>query len=337
MVNKQIYSITTNLSRYGGAQKVLLDLHNGIKGVFDCKIIGFQSFDELHPKYKIERSDYLQLKNPFVLNGKIIIVHARNVMSFLAVLKKVFFLDTQIVYVSHNVYDNHRRITFLPDIVVSISKKVTDNLVRFFNVNPRNITLIYNGIKDFYENEKWAAPTYKKEKIVILYPARVNAVKRQLSIIDNLAGKLSPNIEINFAGVGDDYELLVERCRQSSNFKALGFMDNMDDVIKRADYLMLYSLQEGLPIALIEGIMHGKPLLVNNVGGNLELGIPGYNAIELDEDWDKLAATLNRLESITNQEYGHMSLNSRKNFCENFTYGKMISNYIHFLKKVQSR
>jgi glycosyltransferase involved in cell wall biosynthesis len=329
----QVLSITTNLSRYGGAQKVLMDVHEGIREQYNAKVIGFQKFEELHSKYNIQKTEYVQLVNPFYLNNKVLIVHARNVMAVMMLMKRLFFLNTEILYVSHNVYSTHRRYSFFPKRIISISKKVTQNLTDYFKLTDRNIQLIYNGIKD--EAKGVSMHSYRKSgKIIILYSARVNTVKRQLQIVDKLDGVLDSTIEIHFAGVGDDYEKLKKRCEGTSNFKTLGFVKDISQVINKADYLMLFSVQEGLPISLIEGIMHGKPLLVNDVGGNQEIGVPGVNGIPLDEDWDSLANTLNGLTAITSDQYGLMSQESRKRYENIFTYERMVKGYLEVLKAI---
>jgi glycosyltransferase involved in cell wall biosynthesis len=331
----EILSIAKDLHLYGGQEKVLMDVHEGIKSTYNAKVLGFVKYEKLHPKYKISKAEYLQLKNPWVLNNKIVIVHGRNVMTILMVLKRIFFLNTKFIYVHHNVYNNLKAISFFPKHVISISGKVTQNLTDYFGVETKNIQLIYNGIK--------AAPTNKlnkssstKDSVIILYAARVNSVKRQLEIVDQLNDKLNPKIEIRFAGTGPDLEKLKERCRNTKNFKALGFVDDTNQAIAQADYLMLYSKQEGLPITLIEGTLHGKPLLVNDVGGNAEIGMPGVNGILLTGGWDNLANTLNGLCDIPQEEYLRMANNSRGRYQEMFTYDKMVDNYKNKIEQIAS-
>jgi len=331
----EILSTTSDLNEYGGAQKVLLDLHNGIKTRYKCKILGFKKFEDLHPKYKIADSEYVRFANPFYLNNKILIVHARNVMAFMWIFKKVFFLNTRILYVAHNVYGTHKNFSFFPHRIISISKKVTDNLVNYFNLKNRDITLIYNGIKDDAPTE--APVQYKQSgKVKIVYSARVIDVKRQLLIVDHLKGKLHPDVEIYFAGHGPDYEKLLEKCSETPNFKALGFVEDVNGLVKSSDFLMLFSIQEGLPISLIEGTMFSKPILVNDVGGNLEIGVPGQNGIELKEDWDALAVTLNGLATLSEDEYAQMCTKSRKHFEKMFSYDRMVAEYIKVIDSMQS-
>lgn len=328
----EILSITTSLGRYGGAQKVLLDVHDGIKVKYRAKIIGFRKFEDLHPKCNIGQDEYVKFRNPFYLNNKILIVHARNVMALIMILKWVFFLNTKLLYVSHNVYRNHKHISFFPSNIISISNKVTDNLLNYFKLKKEHIRLIYNGIQDNAGN---LSPILPAEQIIILYSARINNVKRQLEIVDRLSGKLSPKIKIHFAGTGPDAGLLKEKCKNSINFKVLGFVEDVGEVIAKCHYVMLYSYQEGLPLSLIEGAMYGKPLLVNDVGGNLEIGVPGKNGILLKDDWIVLAETLNGLLSISEKEYVIMSEMSRKRYEHIFTYKRMIAQYLEVLNEME--
>ncbi|MDB4927120.1 glycosyltransferase family 4 protein [Mucilaginibacter sp.] len=328
----EILSLTKDLDEFGGAQKVLVDIHRGIKNKHNAKVLGFSKFGDIHPKYKIDQHEYVKFTNPFYLNNKLLIVHDRRIITFIMTLKRLFFLNTKVLYVSHCVYDTLNWASMFPDDIISISGKVTDNLINYFGLKERNIRLIYNGIKDYGNT---TIPYKKKDKIVILYSAKIYNLKRQLEIVDNLTNKLLPEIEIHFAGTGPDYQQLIEKCKHSSNFKPLGFIENINELINDVNYLMLFSIREGLPISLIEGIMRGKPILANDVGGNLEICIPGENGILLDDSWDRLADTLNKLVLLSEEEYLKMSLNSRKRYESMFTYEKMVSMYLDVIKQMQ--
>lgn len=327
-----IFSITTSLTRYGGAQKVLIDVHNGIRSSFSCKVLGIHKYKNLHPKYNIAEHEYMQLKNPWQLKNKVILVHARNILPFIVLANRLLFLRAKIVYVAHNVYSTYGKVTLMPDTVVSISNKVTDNLHSYFKIGPtKKVSLVYNGIPDQLKSRTRA---YNPKEIKILYPARVNAVKRQLELVRCLRTSLAKNIHIYFAGTGEDFNQLREITNPLPNFHALGFVEDMNELIPDFDYLMLYSKQEGLPLSLLEGIMHGKPLLVNDVGGNLEIGVPGFNGYKLEDEWLALAGQLNRLDAVTPELYHNMATNSRKLYLEKFTYKTMVEKYIEIINEV---
>lgn len=334
MEDRTILSVITSLRVYGGAEKILLDVHNGLKEKFPCKIIGFQNFADLHPKLNIKRPEYIEFVNPFILRNKIIIVHARNIIPFIVLMNRFLLLNITIIYVSHNVYSSFKHFTFLPKIIVSISNKVTQNLIEYFKINNKKIRLIYNGLEDCNSINNENYHQYKANKIRILYSARINSVKRQLDLVHSLTDLLLPQIEIHFAGIGEDYDELVKYCGENSSFVALGFVENIHSIIPHYDYLMLYSLQEGLPLSLIEGAMHGKPLLVNDVGGNLEIGVPGFNGFELSENSEILISQLNSLIRVSEEEYQLYARNSRHRYEEMFTKEKMIAQYVALIENL---
>lgn len=87
----EVLSIVTNISRYGGAQKVMMDIHHGLKGQLSSKILSLQAFDTVHPQYFLSEADFIRFGNPLQLNNKTVLVHARNLLPFLLAMKKLFF------------------------------------------------------------------------------------------------------------------------------------------------------------------------------------------------------------------------------------------------------
>lgn len=326
----RIYSITTNLSRYGGAQKVLKDIHDGLSKCFSAKILGTQKYEKLHPKYKIQKGEYIRLRNPFLLKDSIILVHARNMLPLIFLLNRIFFLNAKIVFVSHTVFKTYKKLTPLPKTLVAISNTVSENLVNFFSRKAEDIHLIHNGVIDSCMPDLGLRPdlTFRRhQKIRILYIAKIYPLKQQIEIVKRLKNKLSPDIELYFAGDGEELKELEKLCEGSTQFFTLGFIENIHAIISEYDFVMLYSKQEGLPISLIEGVMHSKPLLVNDVGGNLEIGIPNKNAIVLSQDWNIMIEQLNRLCDLSAADYYEMSLKSRENYLKFFQYDSMIEKY----------
>ena len=94
---------------------------------------------------------------------------------------------------------------------------------------------------------------------------------------------------------------------------------------------MLFSKNEGLPLTLIESCMYGKPLLTNNVGGNLEILEDGGNGYKLSE-FTNLHLELNKLKNISPKQYENIAINARETFLSKFTYSQMIARYQDVLK-----
>ena len=154
-----------------------------------------------------------------------------------------------------------------------------------------------------------------------------------MEIIDKLLGRLDHRVKIFFAGDGPLYSELYDKIKQSDQFYALGFKSDMISLLLQADYVLLFSMFEGLSISLIEATMCGVPIICNSVGGNLEIAESQKNAFVVDE-WDKLTSVLNSLPNISHQQYQRMSEESRKKYEANFTFEKFKSNYVELLSNI---
>lgn len=331
MKHKNVFSAGTNLSGFGGAQKMMVDIHRGIKQQYpDAKILGFQKYKDLNIKYQISRDEYIEIGNPFYLKNAIILIHARKLTTYYSFINKLFRLNLRMIYVSHNIYSEKRSVTFLPKEIISISDKVTDNLVSYFKVRLDQITKIHNGIPD--TAPATATLAKRTRGIDILYSARLTDVKRQVAIVQYLKDKIPNNVRIMFAGTGPDTDALRKEIGNSKNFQMLGFVDDMDTVLQQSDYLMLFSTKEGLPISLMEGTMYSKPLIVNDVGGNLEIGVAGTNAF-VAETFPELADLLCSLPEPGSDAYQKLSMGSRSHFEKFFRYETMIEKYINVINR----
>ena len=65
----------------------------------------------------------------------------------------------------------------------------------------------------------------------------------------------------------------------------MGFRDDVEEIIKCIDLLIIPSTYEGLPTVALEGMASGIPILASNVPSNNELIVDGYNGLlfQLDD------------------------------------------------------
>lgn len=326
---RKVFSLILELYEVSGVQKVLLDIHNGIKDEFDAKVVGFFSYKEISLKMDIEEDEYLQIRSICDLRNGIVITHERKASTKCYLTNLLFRLKISLIHVQHSIYNDKRIFSLFPSKIVSISDAVTHNLTSYFKIPSQRIVKIHNGIID---KCPVISLNRSNEKIKIAYVARIDTNKQQLDIVKNLNNKLPPNIEINFVGCGNLLNELEDIIDSSNRFHCLGFRKDIIDIIKDSHYVMLFSKQEGLSISLIEGTMCGKPLIINNIGGNLEIGIPKINAF-LANTWQELTDIIISLQKVSVEEYNIMSINSRKIYEEYFTYEMMISKYKTLIKQ----
>ena len=114
------------------------------------------------------------------------------------------------------------------------------------------------------------------------------------------------------------------------SFEVLGFRNDVKELLKKSDFMFLFSVHEGLPITLIEATMVGMPIICNGVGGNSEICHNGENGWVV-KDWDELIKTLNKLPDITEGQYQRMCERSREIYCGKFTFDLFKRKYLNLL------
>lgn len=333
MTKRKVFQLNTELYKVTGIQRVLLDIHEALKDYFDAKIVGNIPYDKVNGNLGISEDDYQRFRNPLMFRNSVVIIHERRLLPLMWLLGHIPGLNLKCVYVHHNELYGNKRLSLFTKNIVAISDAGIKNLTEYFGVPRANITKIHNCVREASP----CKPRTKKfdpDNITIIYPARINSVKRQIEIVNHLKGKLDPRVKILFAGTGPQFKEFEELCRNSTQFFALGFRNDIPELMQNSDFMMLFSKHEGLPISLIEAAKTGLPAICNNVGGNIEIVQDGKNGIVTDE-WDSLIDVLNKLPNLKQLDLDKMSSKGREIYmnCFNFTIFK--ENYrklINFLK-----
>lgn len=327
----KIYNCYTNLEKYGGAELIAINLTKGLSNF--CNSSELLLFNKLIHHYSYNLNDlkinifsfsfFLKLQSKDIL-----ISHHRKITTLLIILRLLFFKKFRLIHVAHNEFFTLKFASLFPKEIIAVSERVKQNLIHYFQIHPNRITVIYNGISDNFN----VISKSESDTIKILYPARITNVKQQVEIVKHLKNKINPNIKIYFAGEGEDQEILIREIEKDSQFHFIGFIDIQKN-IQEFDYIMLFSKVEGLPTVFIEACMNSKPIICNNVGGNIEILERGKNGF-LANDFSELISVLNNLPNSITNEYKLMSENARIIYDTRFTIDKMISNYVKIITNV---
>ena len=100
--------------------------------------------------------------------------------------------------------------------------------------------------------------------------ARVTGVKNPL-LAAEVANEF-PDVQFIFGGAGDQLEALKSAVKENST--VMGWVDAAT-FISACDVVLSTSENEGMPVALIEAQMAGKPVVATNVGSVSEVIING--------------------------------------------------------------
>ena len=85
----------------------------------------------------------------------------------------------------------------------------------------------------------------------------------------------------------EDYKLLVSTDEMTEYVLFTGYTKKIDDYCRLSDILIMPSKQEGLPLALIEAMATGLPLVASDIRGHQDVVINFENGILCDLDVPK--------------------------------------------------
>lgn len=119
---------------------------------------------------------------------------------------------------------------------------------------------------------------YKLSGLTLLTVGRLvpwKGIEMLIDLVDQVREEM-PDLQLIVAGDGPErklYEQKITERQLSGHIRILGSIghDNVLELMKAADILVLNSSYEGLSHVLIEGILSGLPIIASRVGGNQEL------------------------------------------------------------------
>lgn len=351
----RIFHVIT-LSSLGGAQSVVVNLANEqvkTDEVFVVSSSSGEAWQALDPRVRVVKIKSLHreisLKDICVLLKLIWlrirfrpdIVHLHS--SKMGALGRIAFRPKKTLYTVHG-FDTirvaNRKFIKIEQILQKRCAKVVG--VSRYDVDimehegiTKNVTYVYNGIKDLREAQI-GSPTedsigiitkisQKFDKIVLCI-ARDDKQKK-LGLFLEVA-KLMPNVAFVWIGNKNQYNI-------SENVTLMGTIPLASQLIQYSDIFMLPSNYEGLPMSIIEALSAGRPVVASNVGGISEL-LDGTNGYAVENDPEGMSE---KIQYILADEarYHAMSVSARKTYEEKFTVEHMVKAYQTIYDSITNR
>lgn len=134
----------------------------------------------------------------------------------------------------------------------------------------------------------------------VLMVSRLVPEKRHPDLIEAFRRAALPGWKLALVGGSDhpdDYSRAVEAAgRDDSAVVATGFQSGLAlrELYAHAGMFVLPSSHEGLPIALLEALSYGLPVIASDIPANLEVGLPAANYFPLGD----AAALAQRLQAL---------------------------------------
>lgn len=163
-------------------------------------------------------------------------------------------------------------------VVVVPSQAVADYATQHARIPADRVRVVPNGV----DPSSWtpSAPPTGRGPVVVAWVGLLGAVKRVDLLLE--AVERVPGVELLLAGDGPlrgEVEREVGRRGLTGRVRMLGMVDDVRPVLADADLFALTSDAENLPLALLQAMSSGLPVLATAVGGVPELvrdGVDGW-------------------------------------------------------------
>lgn len=219
------------------------------------------------------------------------------------------------------------------DKIIFVSEKSLKIFKTKYKEHEKKCIYIYNGVPDILEKNKI---NFTEKPIRFICVGTVNERKGQkliFNIVKKLKKELENKIVFFIVGGGPEYSKykdLVKKSNLEKIIKVLGEREDVESLLKKSHIFILPSYDEGLPIAIIEAMRAGLPIVATKVGGIPEMisnEREGYLINPLEEDIENIINKI--LNNKINLE--KLSSFSRKRYEEQFSLETMIRKYVEVI------
>lgn len=206
------------------------------------------------------------------------------------------------------------------DVKVSNSDNAKRIFANYFPEHKNKLVVIYNAVSLPIVNSLYRVRNAGKIHIVI--PASYRDVKNPFGLLDALTlldeeakNRLHLTWYGNINGDRECYKKMIELIKSNNLEKVIELKDATKDIANRineADVVGLFSKSEGLPNAICEGMLLGKPIIMSRVS-DFDVFVDASNGILCD--WDNpesIADALRNAAKLSDEELVEMGNNSKR-------------------------
>jgi glycosyltransferase involved in cell wall biosynthesis len=217
----------------------------------------------------------------------------------------------------------HRLTDGLADVTTAVSAAAGERYARIKAVSRKRLIVIPNGIpNETYTPDPEVRRRERRnlnlrDEFVWLAVGRLEKVKDYDTMLRAFSIALQADVSqvLLIAGGGSlqsHLEALAEELCIAPNVRFLGVCDRVPRLLQAADALVLSSIFEGMPLAMLEAGASGLPVVATRVGGNAEVLPPNQRGLLVPARRPiSLGAAMRRLACLSADERRAMGEESR--------------------------
>jgi len=340
-VNSRIYS-----SEFTGIQNYIRGLYNAISKIdSNNKYTFFQMSKEKKlgktlttslPKNKLSNVLFdLFLVSKHIRNSGVSVFHgAANVLPFnrmggvkyVVTIHDLFvMIDPAMALKLHGQFYYRavlKRTIKNADLIIVYSESTRKDVIKFFNINPNKVKLIYAGVDEYYFSVKSPRRLIKDNYFftAMTHPTRKNTAR----VLDAFS-KVPDLKKYKLVVAGPDH--IIEKLTETAinlglekNLVLFGVADKkqMASLYSHAQFFVFPSLYEGFGFPVLEAMLCGCPVITSNCSSLVEV-TPDSNWLVTPDSIDQIAKKMENLVDLDNNKL-KLLIKKNRSFAEKFTW-----------------
>lgn len=226
--------------------------------------------------------------------------------------------------------------------LIASSARTRKNAIEV-GVDPKKITTIYNAIMPFdvahIDRDAIRQKLgLQKDDVFFIAVGRLVYEKGHEFLVEAMStvARADAHAIAGICGAGPlqvELQVQIEKLNLQDKVKLLGQWDEIPDLLAASDVFILPSRWEGLPMALLEGMMAGLPVIATQVEGVDEVVQPGVHGllVPLESPAELAQAILQLLRSP--QDRQRMGAAARERVMSSYTTDRMCEAYLQVIEK----
>lgn len=360
MKNKNILYLTRTMG-IGGTEKIIMQLCKAFKCEFENIVVcsnGGVHVEELEAMgikhYFISDFEDKRIKNiiktfniimKITRKHNIHIIHTHHRMAAFYVKLVKRFINIITIHTSHNTFKDKKKFTkyiLSKNNIICVGQKVKENLVDYYGISKDIVHVIYNGVDQYSQNTKELDEFVKLKNDGYFLVTNIGRLSEQkgMEYFIKSANSVKESLDkVKFFIVGNGeleskLKKLTRELKLEEDMIFLGYRNDINNIIRNSDLIVLSSLWEGLPLTPIEAFMEKKTIVATNVDGTPEIVEDNVNGLLVEPKNDKAISDAILTLATNKALKSEMEKQAYKTYLNKFTTKNFIESHRRYYKNL---